>query len=149
MLKVGDEIQEFEGVLSSGQKITSKELKGKWVILFFFPKAFTPGCTKEVCNIRDRFENLKKYGVEIIGVSKDKLETQKKFKEKYNLPYELIADEKGEIIKKFGAGKPNGSAQRKTFIIDPEGKISFIFEKVNPDKHAEEIEKILKEKIKI
>jgi len=143
MLKVGDKLPEFEGVLTSEKNLSSKELLGKRAVLFFFPKAFTPGCTNEVCSVNDNIENLKKLGVEVFGISKDKLSTQKRFKEKYNLKYELIADESGNIIKKFGISKKTGSAERKTFIIDPEGKVAYIFEKVDVKNHGKEIEQVL------
>jgi peroxiredoxin Q/BCP len=143
MLKVGDKLPEFEGVLTSGKNLSSKDLLGKWVVLFFFPKAFTPGCTNEVCSVNDNIENLKKLGVEVFGISKDKLSTQKRFKEKYDLKYELIADESGDIIKKFGISRETGSAERKTFIIDPEGKVTYIFEKVDVKNHGKEIEQVL------
>jgi peroxiredoxin Q/BCP len=134
MIKVGDKLPDFEGVLTSGEKLNSKNLLGKWVVLFFFPKAFTPGCTNEVCSINNNIENLKKLGVEIFGISKDNLSTQRRFKEKYNLKYELIADESGDIIRSFGISKKTGSAERKTFIINPDGKIAHIFEKVDVKK---------------
>jgi peroxiredoxin Q/BCP len=143
MLKVGDKLPEFEGVLTSGKNLSSKDLLGKWVVLFFFPKAFTPGCTNEVCSVNDNIENLKKLGVEVFGISKDKLSTQRRFKEKYDLKYELIADESGDIIKKFGISRKTGSAERKTFIIDPEGKVAYIFEKVDVKNHGKEIEQVL------
>jgi peroxiredoxin Q/BCP len=143
MLKVGDKLPEFEGVLTSGKNLSSKDLLGKWVVLFFFPKAFTPGCTNEVCSVNDNIENLKKLGVEVFGISKDKLSTQKRFKEKYDLKYELIADESGDIIKKFGISRKTGSAERKTFIIDPEGKVAYIFEEVDVKNHGKEIEQVL------
>ena len=143
MLKVEDKLPEFEGVLTSGKNLSSKDLLGKWVVLFFFPKAFTPGCTNEVCSVNDNIENLKKLGVEVFGISKDKLSTQKRFKEKYDLKYELIADESGDIIKKFGISRKTGSAERKTFIIDPEGKVAYIFEKVDVKNHGKEIEQVL------
>jgi len=143
MVKLGDKVPDFEGLLTSGEKLNSKNLLGKWTVLFFFPKAFTPGCTNEVCSINDNIENLKKLGVEIFGISKDKLSTQKKFKEKYNLKYELIADESGDIIRSFGISKKTGSAERKTFIINSEGKVVYIFEKVDVKNHGKEIEKAL------
>jgi peroxiredoxin Q/BCP len=144
MIKVGDKLPDFEGVLTSGEKLNSKNLLGKWVVLFFFPKAFTPGSTNEVCSINNNIENLKKLGVEIFGISKDKLSTQRRFKEKYNLKYELIADESGDIIRSFGISKKTGSAERKTFIINPDGKIAHIFEKVDVKNHGKEIEDVLR-----
>jgi peroxiredoxin Q/BCP len=144
MIKVGDKLPDFEGVLTSGEKLNSKNLLGNWVVLFFFPKAFTPGCTNEVCSINNNIENLKKLGVEIFGISKDKLSTQRRFKEEYNLKYELIADESGDIIRSFGISKKTGSAERKTFIINPDGKIAHIFEKVDVKNHGKEIEDVLR-----
>jgi peroxiredoxin Q/BCP len=96
-----------------------------------------------VCSVNDNIENLKKLRVEVFGISKDKLSTQKRFKEKYDLKYELIADESGDIIKKFGISRKTGSAERKTFIIDPEGKVEYIFEKVDVKNHGKEIEQVL------
>ena len=148
MLKVGDSIPSFRAKLTDGREITDKDIKGKWVVLFFFPKAFTPGCTKEVCSIRDGIEKIKSLGAEVYGVSKDKLETQRKFKEKYNLNYELISDEKGEMIKAFGVSGLFGIAKRKTFIISPEGKIAYVFDKVKVSEHDVEVAQVLEKLVK-
>ena len=144
MLKVGDKVPEFEGEATSGERITNETIRGKWTVLFFYPKAFTPGCTREVCSIRDGFDGLSKLGVFIFGVSRDKLETQRRFKEKYSLPYELIADPQSKIISAFGVKRPTGSAERKTFIISPEGKIAFVFDKVKVDEHHKELTETLR-----
>lgn len=144
MIKVGDNIPEFSGKATNGQTISSESLKGKWSVIFFYPKAFTPGCTKEVCSVRDGYSEIKnKFNVQIIGISKDTLEKQKKFKEKYKLEYELVADDKGEIINKFGVKGIFGTAQRKTFIVSPEGKIAHIFEKVDVNNHHKQILEVL------
>ncbi|MCS7212927.1 MAG: peroxiredoxin [Candidatus Calescibacterium sp.] len=144
MAKVGDNVPEFSGKATNDQTISSESLKGRWSVIFFYPKAFTPGCTKEVCSVRDGYSEIKnKFNVQIIGVSKDTLEKQKKFKEKYKLEYELVADEKGEIINKFGVKGIFGNAQRKTFIVSPEGKIAYVFEKVDVNNHHKQILEVL------
>ncbi|MEO0150963.1 MAG: peroxiredoxin [candidate division WOR-3 bacterium] len=145
---IGTLVPIFEGIATNGEIITNETIKGKWTIIFFYPKAFTPGCTNEVCNLRDNYSNLLKYNVNIYGVSRDDIDTQKKFKEKYNLQYELIADPEGKIIKAFGVAGIGGNAQRKTFIINPEGKIVYIFEKVDTKNHAQQIEEVLKNLMK-
>ena len=146
-LSVGDLAPQFEGLATDAKTISNETIKGKWTVLFFYPKAFTPGCTNEVCSIRDNYSNLKKYDINIYGISRDDIETQRKFKEKYKLPYELISDKDGKIIKAFNVEGPFGMAQRKTFIINPEGKIAYIFDKVNPKNHAKEVEEVLKKLI--
>ncbi len=142
-MKVGDTLPKFEAITTDG-KINSDELKGRWVVIFFYPKAFTPGCTKQVCSVQSGYRKLiEKFNVRIIGVSRDKLEKQKKFKEKYKLEYELIADEDGKIVEMFGVKGMLGMAKRKTFIISPEGKIVYIFDEVNVKEHHKEIEDAL------
>ncbi len=143
MLKVGDRIPNFSGRCTSGKIITPADLKGKWTVLFFYPKAFTPGCTREICNIRDGYEFLSKYDINVFGVSKDDIETQRKFKEKYNFPYEMIADEKGEIIKAFGVSGLFGFAKRITFIINPEGEVAYVIDKVKVSNHHRQISEVL------
>ncbi len=148
-LKVGDRVPNFSGKCTDGKVITSDDLKGKWTVLFFYPKAFTPGCTAESCNLRDGINLLSKYNVTIYGISKDNIETQKKFKEKYNLPYELIADDSGAIIKSFGVSGLFGFAKRVTFIVNPNGEIAWVINNVEVSNHtaqiAEALEKILNE----
>ncbi len=145
---LGTLIPIFEGMATNGEKITNETIKGKWTVIFFYPKAFTPGCTNEVCNLRDNYSNLLKYDINIYGVSKDDLETLRKFKQKYNLQYELIADPESKIIKAFKVEGLGGYAKRKTFIINPEGKIVYIFEKVDTKNHAQQVEEILRSLIK-
>ncbi|MEN3038861.1 MAG: peroxiredoxin [Candidatus Kryptonium sp.] len=148
MLKVGDKIPNFTAMCTDGTLLSSENLKGKWSVIFFYPKAFTPGCTKEVCSLRDGFELLSKFNINLYGVSKDDIETQKNFKEKYKFPYELIADKDGEIIKSFGVSGLFGFAKRVTFIIDPEGRIAEVIDKVRVSDHylqiAETLQKFLK-----
>ncbi len=143
MLKVGDKIPDFVGKCTDGNLVTSKSLRGSWTVLFFYPKAFTPGYTAEACNLRDGFGLISRYGVKVYGISKDDVETQRKFKEKYGLPYELIADEKGEIIRSFGISGLFGFAKRVTFIIDSDGEIAYVIDKVRISNHYSQIAEIL------
>ncbi len=117
-------------------------LKGKPIVLYFYPKDDTSGCTKEACNFRDEFPKFGKMKAEIIGVSADSVESHKKFAEKYKLPFNLLSDEKKEVVEKYGVWKEKNMYGRKymgivrtTFIIDASGKISKIFPKVKVDKH--------------
>ena len=130
------------------------DYKGHWVVLYFYPKDDTPGCTKEACNFRDSFHELQKMNVQILGVSKDSLASHKKFVEKYDLNFPLLSDEKHEVIDKYKAwgikkfmGRSFEGVLRITYLIDPRGKIKKVYEKVNPLVHASEIIKDLKELI--
>lgn len=120
---------------------------GKWLILYFYPKDDTPGCTTEACSFRDNLEGLKKEGVEVVGVSKDTVSSHEKFVNKYNLNFTLLADPQIEIIKAYGAwgkkkfmGKEFEGTLRTTFLINPEGKIVKVYEGVKPQDHALQIE---------
>lgn len=123
---------------------------GKWVIVYFYPKDDTPGCTKEACNFRDAYVNVQKFGVVILGISKDSVASHKKFSEKYHLNFPLLSDESKDIIKAYHAwgekkfmGKTFEGILRTTYLIDPEGEIKKVYQKVNPLIHADEILKDL------
>ncbi len=126
------------------------QYKGKWVVLYFYPKDDTPGCTKEACNFRDSLQELNNLGVVILGVSKDSVASHKKFSEKYHLNFPLLSDESKETIKAYHAwgekkfmGKTFEGILRKTYLINPQGNIEKIYENVNPLVHAGEIVKDL------
>jgi thioredoxin-dependent peroxiredoxin len=145
-LNIGDKAPNFSTVDELGNKIELKDFKGKKLIIYFYPKANTPGCTAESCNLRDFNEELKDKGFAIIGVSADNSKNQLKFKENYQLPFPLIPDTEKEMIKAFGAwgkkklyGKEYDGIFRLTFVISEEGNIEKIFTKVNTKAHAEEI----------
>jgi thioredoxin-dependent peroxiredoxin len=144
-LQVGDPAPDISAPSTSGKNVKLSELKGSWVVLYFYPKAFTPGCTAESCSLRDGYSEIRKLGATILGVSLDNLTTQIDFQAKYHLPFDLLSDSKKDVAKAFDSlGLAGLMAQRKTFIISPEGKIAFIFDKVNTGGHDKEVAETLK-----
>jgi len=136
----------FEGVDQNGNTIRLQALRGRKVILYFYPKDDTPGCTKEACNLRDNYAALQEAGYTIIGVSADTIESHKKFAEKYNLPFSLLADPEKKIISAYQAwgkkklyGKEYEGTLRITYIIDENGIIARIIKNVKPEQHASQI----------
>lgn len=145
-LKEGAKAPSFKGVNQKGETIQLSDYAGKKVILYFYPKDDTPGCTAEACSLRDYYSELKEKGFEVIGVSADNGAKHEKFASKYDLPFQLIADTEKEIIQAFGAwglkkfmGREYEGIIRKTFVIDEEGSIERVFEKVKTKVHAEQI----------
>ncbi|HNY01345.1 MAG TPA: thioredoxin-dependent thiol peroxidase [Bacteroidales bacterium] len=150
ILKVGDPAPDFESVDQEGRPVSLKALRGKKVILYFYPKDNTPGCTAEACNLRDNYQILKKKGFIILGVSPDDERSHKNFSSKYVLPFALISDKATEIIRSYGAwgkkklyGKEYEGLLRTTFIIDGNGIISHILPKVDTKNHTAQILKVL------
>lgn len=146
MLKIGDKVPDFKGIDQDENKISYQDYKGKKLVVFFYPKASTPGCTAEACDLRDNEEALKAKGYALIGVSADAVSRQKKFAEKYDLPFPLLADESHEILNAFGVwgpkkfmGKEFDGIHRTTFIIDEKGIITDVIEKVKTKEHAKQI----------
>ena len=126
------------------------EYKGRWVVLYFYPKDDTPGCTTEACSFRDNIEIINNLNTTILGVSVDSNESHKEFSEKYSLPFPILADKSGEVAKKYdsyGSFVGFKYASRHTFIINPSGKIHKIYKKVNPSSHAAEVIAELKNNI--
>ena len=151
-LKVGDKAPAFKLKNQDGETISLSDLKGKPIVLYFYPKDDTSGCTKEACNFRDEFPKFGKMKAEIVGVSADSVESHKKFAEKYKLPFNLLSDEKKEVLEKYGVwqeksmyGKKYMGIVRTTFIIDSTGKIQKIFSKVKVDNHNKEVMEALKD----
>jgi peroxiredoxin Q/BCP len=145
-LKEGDKAPGFNGKDQDGKKISLVDFKGKKLVLYFYSEAGTPTCTIESCNLRDKYSLLKKNGFEILGVSPDDEKTQKKFGQKFKLPFPLIADTKHDILKKYGVwdmkklfGREYMGVLRTTFIISEKGIILKIFTKPKNKTHAEEI----------
>jgi len=149
-LIVGAEAPSFTLSDQDNIKRTLDEYRGKWVVLYFYPKDDTPGCTAEACSFRDNIEIINNLNTTILGVSVDSNESHKEFSEKYSLPFPILADKDGEVAKSydsFGSFVGFKYASRHTFIINPSGKIHKIYKKVNPSKHAAEIIAELKNNI--
>jgi len=145
-LEPGDKAPDFSGLDQNGIRVSLKEYRGKKLALYFYPEDDTPTCTVQACNLRDNFSALKAAGFEIIGVSPDDVESHKKFKNKFQLPFTLIADPKHTIIEKYGVwgeknlyGHKHMGIYRTTFVIDEKGIIKKVFKKPNNKAHAEEI----------
>lgn len=136
-LKVGDTAPDFE-VPSMEGKVMLSDYRGKVVVVYFYPKDDTPGCTMEACNFRDNYEDFKSRGIEVIGVSVDSEKSHKKFTEKYSLPFLLAADTSKEVSKRYNV-LGLGTARRVTYIINRDGKIAHIYPKVSPKEHAHEV----------
>ena len=146
-VKVGDPAPDFEGPTSNGSRLGLKDFKGKQnVVLYFYPKDDTPGCTREACSFRDNIKPIRDLGAEIIGVSLDSVQSHDKFARKYELPFPLISDKEKNIANAYGVLRDVGlSANRVTFIIDKDGKVTKIFPKVDVGKHTDEVVAALKE----
>lgn len=141
MPKLGDKAPEFSAAASDGSTVHLKDLVGKGnLVLYFYPKDDTPGCTREACGLRDSITDLKGLNAIVLGVSFDSVESHKKFIEKYNLPFVLLADTNKAVAKAYGiADDHTPVAPRVTFIIDRSGKIAYVNPKVNPAAHAAEL----------
>lgn len=146
MLKVGDQLPEFESINQDGKTVHSSSFLGKKLVVFFYPQASTPTCTVEACNLSDNFSALKKAGFQLIGVSGDSVQKQKKFHDKHGFKYDLLADENRDIIEKFGVwqqkktfGKTYMGIVRTTFLFDEKGKCIRVIEKVKSKEAAKQI----------
>ncbi len=149
-LKKGDIAPVFKGTNQNGEEISSTSFSGKKVILYFYPKDSTPGCTAEACNLNDNYQMWLSKGYEVVGVSPDSVSSHKKFAEKYNLSFNLIADTEMQILNAYGVwgeksmyGRKYMGVFRTTFVIDEKGVIVEIFEKVDTKNHTEQINKTL------
>jgi len=145
-LKVGDSVPNFTVNDQDGNSISFLDYKGKRVIVFFYPKASTPGCIMEACNLRDNYKELQKQGYELLGVSADSEKRQTNFRNKYKFPFPLLADEEKEVINTFGVwgpkkfmGREYDGIHRKTFIINTEGIVERVIDKVKTKSHAAQI----------
>ncbi|MCB9190568.1 MAG: thioredoxin-dependent thiol peroxidase [Flavobacteriales bacterium] len=145
-LKEGDKAPAFSGKDQNGETISRSDFKGKRVILFFYPKDMTPGCTAEACNLGENYSELQKRGFEVIGVSADSEARHQKFIDKYSLPFKLIADTDLQVIKAYGVwglkkfmGKEYDGIHRTTFVIGTDGKLEKVFTKVNTKDHTAQI----------
>lgn len=146
MLEIGNRMPDFSAADQNGNIVKSADLIGKKTVVYFYPKANTPGCTAEACSLRDNYERFLALGYNVIGISKDSVKAQKNFSDKYALPFPLLADTDAFIIKAFGAwgekelyGKTYEGILRKTFIFNENGILEEIIDKVNTKNHAEQI----------
>jgi thioredoxin-dependent peroxiredoxin len=155
-MKVGDVVEDFTLQNQDGVDVSLHDLKASPVVLFFYPRADTPGCTIESCGFRDAFAKFKKVGITVLGISRDTVKAQKKFKEKYELPYDLLADPDMVLINRYGLvknksmyGKLVKGVERATYLIGADQgdgqKLLHVFEKVTPAGHADEVFALLKD----
>ena len=145
-LSIGDTAPNFTLHDQNGQQHSLADFLGNWVLVYFYPKDDTPGCTKEACALRDNFPQFQKLNMTILGISIDSVKSHDKFVKKYELPFTLLADEKKEVVELYGVwgmkkfmGRSFLGTNRMSFLINPDGKIAKIYEKVKPEVHAEEV----------
>jgi len=153
MLKEGDKAPDFRAKDQDGNDINLADLKGQRVVLYFYPKDDTPGCTKEACSFRDADDVYKEKNIRVLGVSTDSEKSHQKFISKFNLPFTLLADTDKKIVEDYGVwgeksmyGRKYMGTNRKTFLIDEDGNIAKIFDKVKVDEHADEVLAAFEEK---
>jgi peroxiredoxin Q/BCP len=152
MLDVNDKVPDITLEDENGKEVSLRDFRGKTVILYFYPRADTPGCTKEACSFRDDYKKIQNTGVVLLGASPDTPAAQKKFQQKYRLPFTLLADADKKLCNAFGViqeksmyGKKVMGVARTTFVIGPDGKIKHVFHKVKPEGHSEEVLEYLKQ----
>jgi len=153
LLAVGTEAPHFKAINQDGKTIALSDFKGKKVLLYFYPRDNTPGCTKEACAFRDHVSAFQQLNVEILGVSIDDEKSHQSFAKKYDLPFALLADPEKSLVQAYGVwgekslyGKKYMGTHRVTYLIDESGRIAAVFPKVKPEKHAAEILAVLQEK---
>jgi peroxiredoxin Q/BCP len=145
-IEAGERAPTFTLTADDGQQVRLADLKGKPVVLYFYPKDDTPGCTREACAFRDQKSRLDKHGVVVLGVSPDAVASHEKFRDKYQLNFPLLADPKHQVAEKYGAwreknmyGKKSMGIQRSTFLIDAQGKVAHVWKRVQVDGHDEQV----------
>ncbi len=155
-LKVGDKVPDISLPDQNGKERKLSDYQKKYLLLYFYPKDFTFGCTKEACNFRDSFHNFNPNVITVIGVSTDSVESHKKFVDEYSLPFSLLADTEKKMVQAFGVWQPKKifgkeivGTVRTSFLIDPKGVIAKVYERVNPLAHAGEVEKDLQSLAKL
>lgn len=146
MLKEGSKAPAFKLASHHGGKVASSDLKGKWVVLYFYPRDKTPGCTTEAKDFRDAIANFEELGAIVLGVSKDTIVSHEKFAQKHELPFALLSDPEGSMLEKYGAwgekklyGKTSMGIIRTTVLIDPEGRVKQVFSKVRVAGHVQKV----------
>jgi thioredoxin-dependent peroxiredoxin len=146
MVEEGKQAPDFELPSDSGESVKLSSLRGKPVVLYFYPKDDTPGCTAQACGIRDVYSDFRDRGAVVLGVSPDDETSHVKFKQKYSLPFTLLADPDHKVAEKYGVwkernlyGKKSMGIERSTFVIDPEGNVAKVMRRVKPDTHAQQV----------
>jgi thioredoxin-dependent peroxiredoxin len=146
MFKEGDAAPDFEARDAEGNTVRLSDLRGQKVVLYFYPKDDTPGCTKEACSLRDGYSEFERRGIKVLGVSLDDEQSHRKFADKYQLPFTLLADTDHAVAERYGVygekqfmGKKYMGVDRKTFLIDEQGRLKKVFDKVNVEQHADEV----------
>ena len=143
---VGEAAPDFKATSTAGREVALADFAGQWLVLYFYPKSFTPGCTKEACSLRDGFAGIQKAGAVILGASVDSLETQQKFKAEHRLPFDLLADGDGAVAKAYDVlGLGGFMAKRVTFLISPEGRIARVLADVDTGDHDAQVAAALRE----
>jgi peroxiredoxin Q/BCP len=146
LLEVGEKAPAFQTTDQDGDEVSLRDFKGKKVVLYFYPKDDTPGCTKEACSFRDGWSKFRRKGVAVLGVSVDDEKSHRKFAEKFSLPFPLLADTEKEIVKAYGVwgeksmyGRKYMGTHRVTYLVNEKGKIAAVWPKVKPENHADEV----------
>lgn len=146
MLKINTKAKNFTLLDQDGKSHTLSDYFGNFILIYFYPKDDTPGCTKEACSIGEKFPSFEKLKIKVFGISADSIKSHKKFADKYKLPFTLLSDESKKVLKAYGAIKEKSmfgntflGIQRMSYLIDEEGKILKVYKKVNPEKHADEV----------
>jgi peroxiredoxin Q/BCP len=146
MVEEGQEAPDFELTSDAGERVRLSQFRGRPVVLYFYPKDDTPGCTAQACGIRDSYDDFEQQGAVVLGVSPDEESSHVKFKQKYGLPFTLLADPEHEVADQYGVwgerkymGKTYWGVERSTFLIDEDGRIAKVMRRVKPDTHAEQV----------
>ena len=140
MVEEGKPAPDFELASDSGETVRLSDLRGKPVVLYFYPKDDTPGCTRQACGIRDAWGEFQRAGAEVYGISADTAASHEKFKTKYSLPFPLLADPEHTLGESYGVAREGkNSYERSTFVIDADGNVAKVMRRVNPDRHADEV----------
>jgi peroxiredoxin Q/BCP len=146
MVEEGQEAPDFELTSDAGERVRLSQFRGRPVVLYFYPKDDTPGCTAQACGIRDSYDDFEEQGAVVLGVSPDEESSHVKFKQKYGLPFTLLADPEHEVAEQYGVwsernymGKTYWGVERSTFLIDEDGRIAKVMRRVKPDTHAERV----------
>lgn len=146
MVSEGDQAPDFTATTDAGERVSLSDFRGRPVVLYFYPRDDTPGCTTQACGIRDAYTEFERAGAVVLGVSPDSEKKHVKFKEKYNLPFTLLADPEHEVAERYGTwgekrymGKTYWGVSRATFLIAPDGTVAKVWPKVKPDTHADDV----------